>query len=160
NEASAYPGAHLGWQGEAAVDQSVLVPLQIRTSLGRLSFFTTTTVFGTPMDVTLAEIAIEMFFAADAATAAAVRGEASRACRAVSCVNEFQAGDAGDNEENRADAQQVLRFVEQRHAEDRDAHGADPGPHGVAGADRDGAHRHAEEVDASDHRDDRDDGRQ
>lgn len=79
NEASAYPGAHLGWQGEAAVDQSVLVPLQIRTSLGRLSFFTTTTVFGTPMDVTLAEIAIEMFFAADAATAAAVRGEASRA---------------------------------------------------------------------------------
>src|SRR5262245_17957236 len=68
-EATAYPGG----QGEASVDHSVLVPLQIRTSLGRLSFFTTTTVFGTPMDVTLAEIAIEMFFAADAATDAAVR---------------------------------------------------------------------------------------
>jgi transcriptional regulator with XRE-family HTH domain len=71
-EASAYPGG----QGEASVDHSVLVPMQIRTSLGRLSFFTTTTVFGTPVDVTLAEIAIEMFFAADAATDAAVRAAA------------------------------------------------------------------------------------
>jgi hypothetical protein len=50
----------------------VLVPLVIRTARGTLSFFSTTTVFGTPVDVTLAEIAIEMFFAADAATAAAV----------------------------------------------------------------------------------------
>jgi hypothetical protein len=33
----------------------------------------TTTVFGTPVDVTLSELAIELFFAADEATARAVR---------------------------------------------------------------------------------------
>jgi len=31
-------------------------------------------VFGTPVDVTLAELALESFFPADAATAAALRG--------------------------------------------------------------------------------------
>ena len=51
----------------------MLVPLRIRTSLGLLSFLSTTTVFGTPVDVTLSELAIEMFFPADAATAAAAR---------------------------------------------------------------------------------------
>ena len=56
------------------LDHSVLVPLQIRCSLGLLSFFSTTTVFGTPVDVTLSELAIEMFFPADEATARAVRG--------------------------------------------------------------------------------------
>jgi hypothetical protein len=35
-----------------------------------LSFFATTTVFGTPLDITLAELAIESFFPADAQTAA------------------------------------------------------------------------------------------
>ena len=33
----------------------------------------TTTVFGTPVDVTLSELAIELFFPADSATAEAVR---------------------------------------------------------------------------------------
>jgi transcriptional regulator with XRE-family HTH domain len=69
-EAAAYPGGTAG----PVVEHSVLVPLIVRTSRGTLSFFSTTTVFGTPLDVTLAEIAIEMFFAADAATAEAVRG--------------------------------------------------------------------------------------
>jgi transcriptional regulator with XRE-family HTH domain len=51
----------------------VAVPLQLDTELGRLSFLSTTTVFGTPIDVTLAELAIETFLPADAATAAALR---------------------------------------------------------------------------------------
>ena len=34
-----------------------------------LSFFSTTTVFGTPLDITLAELAIESFFPADPQTA-------------------------------------------------------------------------------------------
>ena len=55
------------------LEHSVLVPLKIRCSLGLLSFFSTTTVFGTPVDVTLSELAIEMFFPADAATTEAVR---------------------------------------------------------------------------------------
>ncbi|HYY84357.1 MAG TPA: transcriptional regulator, partial [Beijerinckiaceae bacterium] len=41
---------------------------------GVLSFFSTTTVFGTPIDVTLSELALEAFFPADDATAQALRG--------------------------------------------------------------------------------------
>ena len=33
-----------------------------------LSFLSTTTVFGTPIDITLSELALESFFPADAAT--------------------------------------------------------------------------------------------
>ena len=55
---------------------NVVVPLQLMTEAGVLSFFSTTTVFGTPVDITLAEIAIEAFYPADAATADAVRKSA------------------------------------------------------------------------------------
>jgi transcriptional regulator with XRE-family HTH domain len=51
----------------------VVVPLQLETPVGRLAFFSTTTVFGTPVDVTLAELAIEAFYPADAATADALQ---------------------------------------------------------------------------------------
>lgn len=51
----------------------VIVPLQLQTPLGVLSFLSTTTIFGTPIDVTLSEIALETFFPADDATAAALR---------------------------------------------------------------------------------------
>ncbi len=46
----------------------VLVPLKLKTPAGILSFLSTTTMFGTPRDVLLSEIAIEAFFPADAAT--------------------------------------------------------------------------------------------
>jgi Predicted transcriptional regulators len=55
-----------------AVD-GLVVPLELDTPFGRLSFISTTTVFGTPLDVTLAELAIEMFFPADDMTAALLR---------------------------------------------------------------------------------------
>jgi len=48
---------------------SVAVPLRLYTEHGTLSFISTTMVFGTPVDVTLSELAIEAFFPADAATA-------------------------------------------------------------------------------------------
>lgn len=51
--------------------QGMVVPLRLRTEQGVLSFLYTTTLFGMPLDVTLAEIGIEAFFPADAATAAA-----------------------------------------------------------------------------------------
>lgn len=47
----------------------VVVPLRFVTEAGILSFFSTTTVFGTPVDVTLSELAVESFFPADKATA-------------------------------------------------------------------------------------------
>jgi len=57
----------------------VVVPLQLVTELGVLSFFSTTTVFGTPVDVTLSELALESFYPADAATGEALRRLASSA---------------------------------------------------------------------------------
>lgn len=51
----------------------VLIPMQLWTPAGILAFFSTTTVFGTPTDITLSEIALEAFFPADAATAEALR---------------------------------------------------------------------------------------
>jgi hypothetical protein len=43
----------------------VIVPLQMKSDVGVLSFFGTTTVFGTPVEITLSELAIESFFPAD-----------------------------------------------------------------------------------------------
>jgi len=52
------------------------VPLRLRTDAGELTFLSTVTAFGTATEVTLSELAIETFFPADAATAAAVREHA------------------------------------------------------------------------------------
>jgi hypothetical protein len=49
------------------------LPLRLRTEHGLLSFVSTTTVFGTAVDVTLSELAIESFFPADAATGEVLR---------------------------------------------------------------------------------------
>jgi hypothetical protein len=48
--------------------QRYATPLKIATDAGVVSFLSTTTVFGTPMDVTLSELALEMLFPADART--------------------------------------------------------------------------------------------
>jgi len=50
-----------------------VVPLQLVTDVGTLALISTTTIFGTPIDVTLSELAIESFFPADAATAETLR---------------------------------------------------------------------------------------
>lgn len=65
--APAEDAAVLPQQGEIAV------PFQIATDAGVLSFISTTTVFGTPVDIMLSELALESFFPADEATAAALR---------------------------------------------------------------------------------------
>lgn len=57
--------------------QDVFIPLILDTPMGRLSFLSVTTVFGTPNDITLAEIAIESFFPADEDTIAALRAASS-----------------------------------------------------------------------------------
>lgn len=51
----------------------VLIPMILETAAGTISMFSTTTVFGTPLDVTLDEIAIESFFPADPASATRMR---------------------------------------------------------------------------------------
>jgi len=71
--------------GEVEEDSlgGIAVPLVLDTPRGVLHLLSTTTVFGTPVEVTLSELAIESFFPADAATlellgggAGAVRAEA------------------------------------------------------------------------------------
>ncbi|MCF6521741.1 helix-turn-helix domain-containing protein [Streptomyces sp. JJ36] len=57
--------------GSSAHD--LVVPLRMASDHGELALLYTTTVFGSPRDVTLDEIAIETFFPADARTAAALR---------------------------------------------------------------------------------------
>ncbi|WP_225785081.1 helix-turn-helix domain-containing protein [Xenophilus sp. Marseille-Q4582] len=75
DELAAYPCPCDGTQAPAAGGElaGVVVPLQLRTEAGLLSFISTTTLFGTPMDVTLQELAVESFFPADAATAQALQ---------------------------------------------------------------------------------------
>ena len=59
----------------------VIVPLQLRTPVGVLSFISTTLLFGSPTDVTLAELAVELFYPADDATGEAMRALAVGARR-------------------------------------------------------------------------------
>lgn len=63
------PTAHGKGHGTA----SVVVPLQLAMPSGLLCFFSTTTMFGTPIDITLSELAVEAFYPADEATAEALR---------------------------------------------------------------------------------------
>ncbi|MGZ4714566.1 MAG: MmyB family transcriptional regulator [Acidimicrobiia bacterium] len=51
----------------------LLVPLRLAAGRRELSLFTTLTTFGAPRDVTLDELAVELFFPADDATDAALR---------------------------------------------------------------------------------------
>ena len=69
-ELESYPVAVTADHGTQGDDYGgVVVPLRLRTDQGVLSFFSTTTVFGTPLDITLAELAIESMFPADPQTA-------------------------------------------------------------------------------------------
>ena len=69
-ELEAYPAP----PGAAGHDPSVAiaVPLRFRADGGELAFLSTVATFGTAVDVTLAELSIEAFLPADAATAAAL----------------------------------------------------------------------------------------
>ncbi len=71
-ELRGYP-ARGGASAGGPVDAAVVVPLVLATAFGTLRLLSTTTVFGTPVEVTLAELAIESFFPADAATAQRLR---------------------------------------------------------------------------------------
>lgn len=70
-ELRAYPG------GEEPLDPQfggVVIPFKLRTDAGVLSMFTTTTMFGTPVEVTLSELMLEAFYPADDFSADALRG--------------------------------------------------------------------------------------
>jgi transcriptional regulator with XRE-family HTH domain len=54
-------------------DVPILVPLVLDVGGAELTLFTTLTTFGTPLDVTLDELAVELFFPADDATETVLR---------------------------------------------------------------------------------------
>jgi transcriptional regulator with XRE-family HTH domain len=71
-EITSYPapadaGRHQG------VAPDVALPLRVATSEGELALIGTVTVFGTPLDVTLSELALECFYPANAASGALLR---------------------------------------------------------------------------------------
>jgi transcriptional regulator with XRE-family HTH domain len=77
-ELAGYPGAEAGagggpdgGGGRAAT--GVVVPLRLRHKDRELSLFSTTTLFGTPNDVTVEELAIESFYPADQESAEYLR---------------------------------------------------------------------------------------
>jgi hypothetical protein len=74
DELREYPGVSEG-AGAAAPDPAtrLFVPLVLRHRGSELRFFSTLATFGTALDITVAELAIESFFPADEATAAALR---------------------------------------------------------------------------------------
>lgn len=83
-ELRAYPAARADGSGRDAVEDvdgsgasAVAVPLRLRTPAGTLSLIGTITVFGTPTEVTLSEIALESFFPADAESAQRLRSLAA-----------------------------------------------------------------------------------
>ena len=71
-ELAAYPAP-----AEAAPPPTsdVVVPLRLTIPGGELSFFSTVTTFGTPIDITVEELSIESFFPADRATADWLRAQ-------------------------------------------------------------------------------------
>lgn len=65
-ELHGYPG------GEITASTDVLIPLRYLLGDRELSLLSTTTVFGTPAEITVSELAIEAFYPADEATARAL----------------------------------------------------------------------------------------
>ncbi|WP_120010447.1 helix-turn-helix domain-containing protein [Teichococcus vastitatis] len=71
-KAYAWPPQERGTRATPPGEASIAVPLRLAGADGPLSFLSTTTVFGTAVDVTLAEVTIETFFPADEATGLAM----------------------------------------------------------------------------------------
>jgi transcriptional regulator with XRE-family HTH domain len=71
-ELSAYPAPPAPRRERNEAD-AIALNLDLRVGANTLSFITTTTIFGTPADVTLSELAVEAFFPANAQTADIVK---------------------------------------------------------------------------------------
>lgn len=71
-ELRSYPGVPSGVIDHPDIVGRLFVPLVLRTDGEPMTFFSTIATFGTALDVTVAELAIEQFFPADAVTAEAL----------------------------------------------------------------------------------------
>jgi transcriptional regulator with XRE-family HTH domain len=73
-ELAAYPGVSAATLADEPSANDVLLPLKLTTGERELSFFSTISTFGTPIDITLSELMIEAFYPANAATASHMLG--------------------------------------------------------------------------------------
>jgi MmyB-like transcription regulator ligand binding domain len=69
-ELKAYP---IPARSAPLASDNVAIPFKMRFGNDVLSFFSTTMIFGTPVDITLSELALETFFPADDVTAERMR---------------------------------------------------------------------------------------
>jgi hypothetical protein len=83
-ELRAYPSVQPEPAGEPPASGAIVVPLHFRVGDRTLAFFSTVATFGTPLDVTVAELAIESFFPADTATARFLQDQVGTASSAPS----------------------------------------------------------------------------
>jgi len=75
HEVSAYPGPRPDGTEDS---HAIMVELRLASSAGDLRLFGTVTTFGTATDITVAELSVEAFFPADAATTEALRAAAEQ----------------------------------------------------------------------------------
>jgi transcriptional regulator with XRE-family HTH domain len=82
-ELETYPAPSVGRRhaADAGTAETAVLPFRLETDHGVVSLFSTVTIFGTPIDVTVAELALECFYPADPATAAILRRAAAAAER-------------------------------------------------------------------------------
>jgi len=76
HEVLAYPNVRAVLDGADAAEPAapvLIVPCVLALPVGRVSLFTTLTTFGTPRDITLDELCIELFYPADAASGELLR---------------------------------------------------------------------------------------
>jgi transcriptional regulator with XRE-family HTH domain len=70
DELASYPGVCVQAPAGDDAGSDIVLPLRVRIEDRELAFFSTVSTFGTPIDITLAELMIEAFYPANAATAA------------------------------------------------------------------------------------------
>jgi transcriptional regulator with XRE-family HTH domain len=75
DEVAMYPDsvAALDDRAGATPERPVVTSIQLDTAAGELTMFTTLTTFGTALDITLDELAVELFWPADESSAAVLR---------------------------------------------------------------------------------------
>ena len=70
HELSSYPGVTLEPPHDERAGDEIVLPLRVNAGERELAFFSTVSTFGTAVEITLAELMIEAFYPANAATAA------------------------------------------------------------------------------------------
>jgi transcriptional regulator with XRE-family HTH domain len=110
HELAGYPGVTSESPHEEYSASAIVLPLRLRHGEGELAFFGTVTTFGTPLDVTLSEIAVEAFYPASAATANALLGEVGAGSGAAVVANEIAEATGGPyTRDELAEAHEWLR---------------------------------------------------